>query len=198
MPKVLTAGVAFAVFAGLACGQDRLARDEAERYAKLCVESFGSPGGDPIATKVDPSRAVAVRGEGGGAMVIPQTGLTAEMVTRAGKDVVPIGQLWLRKWVPVIGNKPAPADKLRVVAVNADGKDRPMPVLLLGVRKGVAGLELVGYAKDADPLFVLPLKPVGFVQDVPLDLTWERGEKTVDPLTVTVFGKYRAVVPVTR
>jgi hypothetical protein len=59
-------------------------------------------------------------------------------------------------------------------------------------------VELVVYAKDADPLLVLPLKSVEFVQDAPIDLTWERGEKNIDQLTVTLMGQFRTVLPVTR
>ncbi len=145
----------------LSVGQDRLSKEDTERYAKLCVEGFGKPLDAQIETQGDATMAVAVRGEGGGAMVIPDKDLTADKLAKVGKDVVPIGQLWLRKWVPVTNGKPVAADKNRVVTVKADGKDRPMPVLLLGVRKVEKEHELVVYAKDADPLLTLPLKPDG-------------------------------------
>jgi hypothetical protein len=74
-----------------------------------------------------------------------------------------------------------------------------MPLLLLGVRaKGEKGLELVVYAKENEPVVVVPLKKVDFVQDMPLNMEWQRGEKQVDPLTMTVFGKYQAILPITR
>jgi hypothetical protein len=33
---------------------------------------------------------------------------------------------------------------------------------------------------------------------LPLDIEWQRGEKNIDSLTLTVLGKHRAVLPVTR
>jgi hypothetical protein len=51
---------------------------------------------------------------------------------------------------------------------------------------------------DGEPVLAVPLKSVEFVQDLPLDLRWERGAKNVDLLTLTVFGRYQAVLPITR
>jgi hypothetical protein len=131
-------------------------------------------------------------------MVIPDKHLTADKIEKADKDVVPVGQLWLRKWVPVANGKSVPSDKNRVVTVKLDGKDRPMPVLLLGVRKSGTDLELVVYARDTEPVMSLKLQKVEFVQEVPIDMEWDRGEKNVDKLTITILGKYRTVVPVSR
>jgi hypothetical protein len=183
---------------GFAAGQERLSKEDTEKYAKLCVEGFGKPPDAQIETQGDATRAVAVRGEGGGAMVIPDKDLTADKLANVGKDVVPVGQLWLRKWVPVADGKPVAADKNRIVTVKADGKDRPMPVLLLGIRKAGTEYELVVYAKDTDPVLILSLKKVEFVQEIPIDLEWERGEKNIDKLTMTVLGRFRTIVPVTR
>src|SRR5262249_7405252 len=110
-----------------------------------------------------------------------------------------VGQVWLRKWTVVVGGKPVAEDKLRVVKVKVDDKDRPMPLLLVGVRKkGEKDFELVAYGKDTDPLLTLPLKPVDFIQESPVELEWQRGQKESDPLTLTVLGRYQAVLPVTR
>jgi hypothetical protein len=187
------------LFGGFVAGQNRLPQEEAQRYAKACVEQLGKLGDAQIESDVDSDKVVAVRGEGGGAMVIPDKKLSKEKLAKAGQDVIPVGHLWLRKWTLVAGGKPVPNDKLRIVTIKVDGKDRPMPLLLLGVRKQQdKGLELVAYAKDNEPVLVVTLKPVDFVQELPLDLEWQRGEKQADPLTLTIFGKYRAVVPITR
>ena len=192
----------FAVFVlsitSLTAGQDKLPKEDTENYAKLCVEGFGKPGDAQIETRGDATKAVAVRGEGGGAMVIPDKNLTADKLAKVGKDVVPVGQLWLRKWVPVANGRSVPPDKNRVVTVKLDGKDRPMPVLLLGIRKVGMDHELVVYARDTEPVLTLKLQKVEFVQEVSIDMEWERGEKNVDKLTVTILGKYRTVVPVSR
>jgi hypothetical protein len=46
-------------------------------------------------------------------------GLSTDKVAKAGEGVVPVGQLWLRKWTLVIGSKPVPNDRLRIVTVKA-------------------------------------------------------------------------------
>jgi hypothetical protein len=197
--KPLITGVCFALFVGLVAGQDRLTQEEARRYAKVCVDQLGSLDDAAIETVVDVDKPCAVRGEGGGAMVIPDKKLSKERLAKIGKDVVPVGQVWLRKWTVVVGGKPVPNDKLRVVTIKVDDKDRPMPLLLVGVRKkGKKDVELVVYAKDSEPLLTLPLKRVEFIQELPVELEWQRGEKKADSLTVTVLGKYQAVLPVMR
>lgn len=187
-------------FMALFLGQsdpNRLPQDEAKGYAKVCVEQTNLTDAQ-IGMDVDADKPCAVRGEGGGAMVIPDKKLSAKAIQGARKEIVPVGQLWLRKWRPALDGKLVADDKLRIMNIKIDDKARPMPLLLLGVRKQDDVLELVVYTKVAEPLMVLPIKPVEFVPELPVELKWERGEKTVDPLTVTVLGKYQAVVPVTR
>jgi hypothetical protein len=197
--KPFVAAVCFAILVSLVAAQDRLAQDEARRYAKVCVKQLGSLDDAQIEMDVDVEKPCAVRGEGGGAMAIPDKKLTKEKLAKAGKDVVPVGQVWLRKWTVVVAGKPVPNDKLRVVTIKVDDKDRPMPLLFVGVRKKEKiHLELVVYAKDSKPLLTLPLKRVDFIQDLPVEMEWQRGEKDTDSLTLTVLGKYQSVLPVTR
>jgi hypothetical protein len=190
--KPVAAAVYVVLLAALVVGQDRLPRNEARRYARACVEQLGD-------AQVDPDKAVAVRGEGGGAMVVPDKRLSADRLAGAGQGGVPLGQMWLRKWTVVAGGKAVSRDRLRVVTVNLDDKDRPMPLLLLSVqKKGEKDLELAIRSRGDELLLTLPLKQVQFVQQLPLELQWQRGEKGVDSLTLTVLGKYQAVMPVTR
>lgn len=177
---------------------NRLPPEEAKGYAKLCVEQVNLTDAQ-IGMAVDAEKPCAVRGEGGGAMLIPDKSVSVKLLQNTGKEIVPLGQLWLRKWRPAIDGKLVPDDKLRIVAIKIDDKDRPMPLLLLGVRKkDEKDLELVVYAKAIEPLMVLPMKPAQFVQELPVEVKWERGENTVDALTLTILGKYQAVVPVGR
>src|SRR5438093_3391748 len=78
--------------------QNRLPQEEARRYAKPCAERADLLEDAQIKMEVDPDRACAERGEGGGAMVIPEKQLSEQALLQAGKDVIPVGQLWLRKW----------------------------------------------------------------------------------------------------
>src|SRR5205085_473570 len=117
---------------GIACArQDRLPLDEARGYAKACVEQAAALLSDaPLKMELDPEKPCAVRGEGGGAMAVPDKNLSAETLAKAGKEVIPVGQLWFRKWTVVVDGQPAPNDKLRILTVRVDEKDRPMPVFL--------------------------------------------------------------------
>ena len=92
----------------------------------------------------------------------------------------------------------SPTIKLRIVTVNVEDKDRPMPLFLLGVRKGEKGLELVVYAAGSEPLQVVPLKKLDQVQDLPVQMEWSRGDKDADNLTVNVLGKGEAVLKIAR
>jgi hypothetical protein len=178
---------------------NRLSQEDARGYARPCVEHAATLSDHPIPTEADPEKPCAVRGEGGGAMVVPEKGLTEAKVARAGSKVTPVGQLWLRKWTVRSGGKPVGADKLRVVKVKLDDKERPMPLFLLGVRKKGAGLELLLYAADTEPLLALPLKKSDQKPELPLELQWQRGEKKKpDTLTLTLTGGLQAVLPIDR
>lgn len=179
--------------------QNRLPSEEAKGYAKLCVERAATVVTDAqITMDVDPDKPCAERGEGGGAMIVPDKKLTEKALAGVGKDVIPVGQLWLRKWTLVVNGKPVPNDKLRTITVNVDDKDRPMPLFLLGVRKGEKGPELAVYATGSEPLQVLPLKKLDQIQDLPVQLDWSRGDKDADNLTVNVLGKGEAVLKIAR
>ncbi len=177
---------------------NRLSGDDARAYARPCAEHAAGLDDNPIATEVDAQKPCAVRGEGGGAMVIPQKGLSEATLNKAGKEAVPVGQLWLRKWTPVVRGKAVPAERLRILRVKLDDKERPMPLLLLGVRKKGKALELLLYARDSDPFLVLPLAKSDHKPELPLELAWKRGKKKPDTLTLTLAGGYRAVLPIDR
>ena len=73
-----------------------------------------------------------------------------------------------------------------------------MPVLLLGIRKIAEKPELVIYSKGRKPLQVLPLKKTEIIQKLPVEMEWQRGERNVDMLPLTILGRYRVDVRVTR
>ncbi|HVV98807.1 MAG TPA: hypothetical protein VHB77_00620 [Planctomycetaceae bacterium] len=186
------------LLAATLCGQDRLPTEETVRYAKLCTDQIGVLNDAPIRLEVAADNACAVRGEGGGAMAIPDARLTADTIAKPGKDVVPVAQVWLRKWTLVVDGKGLPRDKLRVVTVNIDDKARPMPLLLVGLQQKGDAVELVAYGQGNEPLLRVPAQKVEFVAQSPVELDWARGENNVDKLTVSIEGRYQAVLPITR
>ncbi len=197
--KHLAVGACLALVVGIGWAQqNRLPLEEAQRYAKPCAARAALLTDHPIPTDVDPDKPCAERGEGGGAMVLPAKKLSEQALVKVGRDVLPLGQLWLRKWTLVTDGKAVPTDRLRMVLVNLDDQDRPMPLFLLGVRKrGEKDLELAIYAKESEPLLVLPLKKVEIGQNMPLELEWQRGEKETATLTLSILGKYQGVLTIT-
>lgn len=178
--------------------QQRLPREEAVRYARICVEGLGDLADAQVRVRAEVDRACAVRGEGGGAMAVPDAKLTPDALAKLGKDTVPVGQLWLRKWTVVVDGKAAPRGKLRIATIRIEDKDRPMPLLLLGMRHGSKGPELVAFGADRQPLVVVPLERSDTVQETPVDLEWRRGENDIDELTVQIAGRYRGTLRITR
>jgi len=180
------------------CAQERLPMEETVRYAKLCTDQIGVLNDSPIRLEVSPEKACAVRGEGGGAMAIPDSALTADKVAKPGKEVIPVAQVWLRKWTVVVDDKGLARDKLRVVTIKIDDKDRPMPLLLVGIQQQGDGTELVAYGQGNEPLLRVPAQKVEFIAQTPVELDWARGENNIDKLTISVAGRYQAVLPITR
>jgi hypothetical protein len=199
MKTTVACCASLSLFLSIAWAQDnRLPSEQAKGYAKLCVARAAAVLTDPqLKMDVDPDKPCAERGEGGGAMVVPAKKLTAKAITGLGEDTVPVGQLWLRKWTLAVNGKAVPNDKLRIVTVNVDDKDRPMPLFLLGVRKREKAVELVIYGKASEPLQVVPLATLDVLPDLPLELEWKRGDKAADNLTLKVVGKYQAILKIT-
>jgi hypothetical protein len=182
----------------LVAAQERLSREEALRYAAVVSADLKQLKGTPIATDVDTQKPVALRDEDYGGMVLPQKDLSAESLTKAGKEeIVPIGQLWLHKLAPMCDGEVVSNGKLRLVTVSADGTEATVPQCALGVRRNAQGaLEMAVFGKGEEPLLIVPLKAIDTKQELPLDLAAER-ESDSGRLTVKILGKYQATFPVT-
>ncbi len=152
----------------------------------------------PIPTDPDVKRPVAVREGDRGCMVLPETKLALDSLVKADKEVVPVGQLWMRKLVPQRDNQAIESDKLRIVTVVTGDKSETAVLCALAVRNSAEGkLELLVYGKGREALLHLPLKPMTATADNPIELSAQaQGEGAV--LTLELLGKYTAsftVVP---
>ncbi len=177
--------------------QERLSQEEALKYATLVSADSKQLKDTPIPTDVDTKKPVALREEQFGGMVLPQKDLSAESLAKAGKDVAPIGQLWLYQLTPMRDGEAVSADKLRLATVNADGNEVKVPQCALGVRRTDDGtLELLVFGKGKEPILTAPLKAIDTKQELPLDMTAER-ESESGKLTVKILGKYQATFHVT-
>jgi hypothetical protein len=57
-------------------------------------------------------------------------------------------------------------------------------------------LELVVYARDSEPLQVVPLTKLTTTTTLPLELAWSRGDKEADHLTLNILGQYQTVLKI--
>ena len=181
----------------LASAQERLAREEALKYAFLVSVDLKQLQGTPIPTDVDLKQPVVVYEGDHGGMLLPEAKLTSEAFAKAGDKIVPIGQLWLRKLTPMRDGSALASDKLRVATVKHKDQDVSLAQCALGVRRNHSdALELLVFGKDKEPLVILPLKRMDAPQELPLDFTAER---TGDAgcLTIKILGKYEAKLMVT-
>ena len=59
-------------------------------------------------------------------------------------------------------------------------------------------MELVAFGQGNEPLLRVPAQKMEFISQTPVELDWARGENNIDKLTISVAGRYQAVLPITR
>ena len=177
--------------------QEKIPQEEAVKYAAVLGTDPKLLSGTPIATDVDLLKPVAVReGEFAG-MVLPQKGLKAEGLAPKGKDVIPLGQLWLLNLTPVRDGAGVPSEKLLLATVTRRGEERTLPKCALGLSRNPAGtLELLVFGKAKEPLLKLPVKTIDAQQELPIDATAAH-EGDQGSITLKILGKYEAKLTVT-
>jgi hypothetical protein len=193
MRHPLLAALVAAFLAAPSLAQEKIDNDQARRIAKLLVEASGKADKTPIAVDPDPDKPFGMRHQEYGALVLPAHKLSADTISKAGKDYVAIGQVWLRNLAPQATNKTIEADKLLPVKVSADGQELKVALCVLAVRKTDKGeLELAIFGKGKTPLVTVPLKSAESKQTVPVEFDAERGDEAAT-ITLKVAGKYQAV-----
>lgn len=180
-----------------ALGQEALSREDAMKYAFLVALHEPASMQAPIKVDADLKRPFAGHDGDYGAMVLPETKLTAATLQAAGRDVLPLGQLWLVKLTPMVNGSGVEASSLQIVRIPHDGETVRAPLCLLGVRKTEAGsLELFVYGRGKEPLLRVPLSKTQRTQTMPIELTGER-ESDGGKLKLSIVGQYEAEIPVT-
>ena len=182
---------------GVARAQEQLPRENALKGAFIVSLNLKEMLNTPIPTDPDVKRPVAVGHEGHGGMVLPEAKLSAETFAKAGKDVTPVGQLWMLKLVPISDGQPLPTSKLRVVHVKSEDNEADVVCCALGVRKDAdGGLELLIYGKDKEPVLRVPLKALSAPQENPIEMSAEARDNS-GLVTLKLVGKYQASFTVT-
>ncbi len=195
LATALLAGLA--VTATSARAQDILPREEAMQLALAATLQAPTSMDTPIQVDADLKRPLAGHDGEYGLLILPETKLTAAVIEAAGKQPIPLGQLWLRKLTPMCDGSPVDTSRLQLVSVRHDGEAMRVPLCVLGARKTEAGaLELVVYSKGKEPLVRVPLKKVERTQSLPIELAVER-ESDSGRLTFHFAGKYEGSIQVT-
>lgn len=181
----------------LVSAQERLSRETALKYAALVGADSKQLLGTPIPTRVDLDQPVALHDGDYGGMVLPETKLAAEALTKAGDKVVPIGQLWLLKLTPMLDNEAIASEQLRLATVKRGDDEVTLPQCALGAQRNKSGgLDLLVFGKGKEPLLRAPLKSIDAKQESPIEIDAERGSDSAE-ITVKILGKYEARLHVT-
>jgi hypothetical protein len=192
----VTAVLGLFVIVSVSLAQGRVPQEQAERVARQLVEQTKL---DDAQVKVEPDaeKPCAIRSGEHAALVMPDKRLTEEALAKAGKDVLPVGQFWLRQLAPKVDGKPVPNDKLRILKITIGNDNEPLSLCLIGARKNAKGeLELVLYGKEKEPLVNLPLKKVDSRQEMPIELQPMEVDEGTASLQINILGKYEAKLTV--
>jgi hypothetical protein len=187
----------FAAFS--ASAQEAIPLEEAQRAAHKLYDALGNPSDAPFATELDPDKPNGFKASGLGLMAIPDRRLTTDAIAHAGKDVLPIGQLWTLSASVAPDGRPVASDQLRLVKVGDGDKARELQLYYLGAAKNDAGeLQLVLFAKDkTQPILRVPLTKISSTSaSTPLELEGRKRDDASGILTIRVLGEYTAEVTV--
>jgi hypothetical protein len=190
------------LFLGLAVvfvgAQEQLSSEQLENAMKILKETNDGLKDLPLKVELNIDKPFGIKGhENVGLIVVPDKALTAEVISKAGKEIVPVGQLWMRGVVPAKEGKAVSSDKLRHLTVSDGKKDTRVELYLLGARRGEK-TELVIYADGKEPLLVLPLEAGESGQNLPIEVAG-KGEKDNEEsaaLILKFLGKYKATMPI--
>lgn len=192
---IATFALAFAAFAATA--QELIPQEDLEKGVPRALARVADFDNLPLKTDVDGAKAFGMKAKQYAAVVIPEKGLTKESLAKAGKEVVPVGQLWLVKLSPVVKDATTTNDKLCMVTISVKDEDLRLCLLLLGARKsGETGLELVIYAKAKEPLLTLPLKKSDTKQALPLEIGVREGTSSLGLVDINILSEYQAALSV--
>ncbi len=188
-----------ALLAGLssASAQERLSREEALKFAFIVSLDLKQLQGTPIPSDPDIKRPVVFRDGDYGCLLLPETKLTAEVLGKAGKEPLLIGQLWLRKLAPMLEGKPVDVARLRMAKVKNEEGSATVPQCALAVRRdGGGNLELLVFGKDMEPVLRAPIKAVTGSKEYPIDMSAEKKDDG-GLITLNILGKYETSFMVT-
>lgn len=194
---------ALLIFTSFAIAEEiqQVPADQAAKIALKLSAALGSPTDAPFAVEPDLEKPAGIKASGEtGLLALPDKKLKAESLAAAGKDVTPIGHLWMRNIVLAVNNAAPDPAKLRVIGIADKDKVVKMEVYYLGVTKSESGaLDLGIFGKDKEALVKVPLvKTDAAASSTPIALDGHKEGENTGVLVITVFGSYKADVIVTK
>lgn len=186
--RVILTGAMILASVGVAAAQEAVSREEALKAAFAACRDLPQMLATPIPTDPDVKRPIAIHADNRGVMILPESKLCVAGLAKAGSEVVPLGQLWMLKTVPVVAGQPIKSDKLKFVTIG----DLSVALCALGVHRTADGkLELLVYGKDKEPLARATVTESPGKQENPIELSTEQqGDGAL--LTLKILGKYSA------
>ncbi len=148
----------------------------------------------PIPTDPDIKRVVAVARDEHAGLVLPETRLTAETISKAGTEPTAVAQIWLHKVIPMRDGQPVAIDELKMVRVGPVDNPRTVARCVVAVCRSADGKpQLLILSKDKKPLLTLPVRenPTAGPGDDPIDIA-AAAENETGVVTLTIAGRYEA------
>jgi hypothetical protein len=178
-----------------AAAQERIPDDHAKMIAKSLVEASAKIKG-PLTVEVDADKPFAKRKDEHGAMVLPAKKLTAEMIDKAGADIVPIGLLYVRQLSLMAEDKLLPVEKMHEVSFKHNENEVTVHLCYLGVQKAKDKTNLVILGKEKKPLVSIPLAKIDEKQELPLEFLVSIEPDDTATIKLTILGKQKATLTV--
>ena len=188
----------FAATIAFATAQEKVSPEETQKIGQKLLDTTGQIENAPVKITPNLDKADAVKAGDAGALVIPDKELTAALLAKAGKELVPVGQLYCKGITYSVNGKVIAPDKLREVKISDKDQTHHVPLCLLAARRHDGKLELVVFGKDKSPVATLALKESSASQDLPIELTVEKDGEESGRMKINLFGKYEASLIVTR
>jgi len=177
----------------LVLAQDAVPLERARDIAQKVNASLGRIDDAPFAVDADTSKPQAIHADKVGLLIIPDKGLNSEALANPGKDILPIGQLWLLHAVVADGERAAAKEKLRNILVEDNEREQNVQLYLLGLRKNARdSFELVVYGKGKEPIVATSMVSAPNTQEFPLQVTGRKESDTSGILTIHLLGQYSA------
>ncbi|MER3414631.1 MAG: hypothetical protein C4297_00245 [Gemmataceae bacterium] len=197
---VLLAGMgAFLCWAGPTRGQvfQPIPPDRVEEISRLLLELSGKLP-QPVKCEGDCSKATGLYIQGAGLMVIPRKDLQEGKLDGVQQpEGAPIGYLFLHRLQIVAGKEPIAEERLlKSRFTDSSGVEREVTVLYLTVHRDSDNTwKLLILSKQKQPLAAFPFRSDKRESSLPLDVSASEIQDKQTKLTVIVFGKYAADIP---